>query len=461
MAALETEANEAVSRQQPEVFRDLTSGDILGNVLYMGVPSMVGFASMTIYALISMFWVARIGTAEVAAVTLFSSFAAILGAVNSMVGSGSVAVISRRFGERDFDGTANAVKQTMVMKFSMGLPMAAAGYLLAGHVLRVMTSDQRVISLGVAYARVYFLGLPFMFTMYTVYTALRGIGEAPRAMYIMLATTALNMGLDPLLIFKFGLGVRGAALGSALSAATAVTVGLLVLRFGQGCLRTRMRGFRTDPEVMGQVLRIGLPPFVESLSRSAAVWVFAIFVATYGVTVVAAYGIVTRVVELGAVFAVGLELGASAIVGQNMGAGKPERAAQSARKAALLALGIALGVSTLEVIFGREIMQIFGRATEVKALGAYVLVFFAIAQPMSACAVALASAFYGSGHTWPPMIAALTAAWVVQIPLAGLCVHVFHLPTLALWLVVILANVVLLSVMVAWFRRGTWKRGRV
>ena len=454
------EAKRASPAQEPEAFRDLTSGDILGNVLYMGIPSMIGFASMTMYALISMFWVARIGTAEVAAVTLFSSFAAILGAVNSMVGSGSVAVISRRFGEGDFDGTANAVKQTMVMKFLIGLPMGIAGYFLAGHVLRVMTDDERVISLGVAYARVYFLGLPFMFTMYTVYTALRGIGDAPRAMYIMLFTTALNIGLDPLLIFKFKLGVRGAALGSALSAMTAVTVGLLVLRFGGGCLRTRMRGYRFDPAVMGQVLRIGFPPFVESLSRSAAVWVFAIFVATYGVTVVAAYGIVTRVVELGAVFAVGLELGASAIVGQNLGAGKPERAAASARKAALLALGIALVFSTLEIAFGKHIMQVFGRASEVKVLGAYVLVFFAIAQPMSASAIALASAFYGSGHTWPPMIAALAAAWLIQIPLAGLCVHVFHLEALALWLVVILANVVLLAVMVAWFRRGTWKRGR-
>ena len=452
-------AKRASPAQEPEVFRDLTSGDILGNVLYMGVPSMIGFASMTIYALISMFWVARIGIAEVAAVTLFSSFAAVLHAINSMVGSGSVAVISRRFGERDFDGTANAVKQTMVMKFLIGLPMAVAGYFLAGHVLRLMTDDQRVISLGIAYAHVYFIGLPFMFTMYTVYTALRGIGDAPRAMYIMLATTVLNIGLDPLLIFKLKMGVRGAALGSALSATTAVVIGLAVLRFGEGCLRTRMSGYRFDFGVMRQVLKIGFPPFIESLSRSAAVWVFAIFVATYGITVVAAYGIVTRVVELGAVFAVGLELGASAIVGQNLGAGKPERAAASARKAALVALAVAVVVSTAEIIFGRQILGVFGRSAEVKATGAYLLIFFAIAQPFSASAIALASAFYGSGHTWPPMIAALAAAWLVQIPLAGLCVHVFHLQAVALWTVVIAANVMLCLVMIAWFRRGTWKKG--
>jgi putative MATE family efflux protein len=443
--------------QEPRIARDLTSGDVLGNVLYMGVPSMIGFAAMTVYALINMFWVARIGTPEVAAVTLFSSFAFVLGSINSMVGSGSIAVISRRFGERDFAGTANAIKQTIVMKLLIGLVMSVAGFCLVENVLRLMTDDPNVIRLGTAYGRIYFLALPFMFTMYTVYTALRGIGDAPRAMYIMLLSTLLNMGLDPLLIFKFKLGIRGAAIGTAISAAVAMTVGLLVLRFGEGSLRLRARGFRFDPGVMAQILKIGLPPFVESVARSVAYWVFAIFVAVYGTTTVAAYGITTRIIELGVVFAVGLELGASAIVGQNLGAKQPERAEASARKAALLALGVVATISTLEIVFGHEIMGVFGRSAEVQSKGAGILVFFAVGQPFTATAIALSSAFYGSGKTLPPMIAALVSAWVVQIPLAALCVHVFHLGVTAIWLVMILANVLLLAMLVAWFRRGRWK----
>jgi putative MATE family efflux protein len=452
--------SQARASQEPRIARDLTSGDVLGNVLYMGVPSMVGFAAMTVYALINMFWVARIGTAEVAAVTLFSSFAFVLSSINSMVGSGSVAVISRRFGERNFEATGNAIEQTIAMKLLMGLPMAVIGYFAIDNVLGLMTREQHIVDLGTQYGRIYFLGLPFMFTTYTVYTGLRGIGDAPRAMYIMLLSTGLNMSLDPLFIFTLGMGVRGAALATLISAAVAVTVGLLVLRFGEACVRIRPRGFRFDFGVMAQILKIGLPPFFESLSRSLALWVFAILVAAYGTTVVAAYGVSTRIVELGIVFAVGLELGASAIVGQNLGAGKPERAGASARKAAFLALGISAAISAAEIIFGREIMQVFGKSAEVKAQGVEVLRYFAVNQPLYATAIGLSSAFYGSGKTWPPMVAGLASAWAVNIPLSALCVHAFHLPVVAMWLVMIMSNCLLLAMLVGWFRSGAWRHGK-
>jgi putative MATE family efflux protein len=450
-------SKQAAASSQPKIARDLTSGDVLANVLYMGVPSMIGFAAMTVYALTDMFWVARIGTAEVAGVTLFSSFAFVIGAINSMVGSGSVAVISRRFGERDFAATANAIEQTIVMKFMIGLPMGVAGFFLVGKVLGLMTDDAAVIARGIEYGRVYFLGLPFMFTTYTVYTALRGIADAPRAMYIMLFSVGLNMGLDPLFIFTFGMGVRGAAVATVLSAAIAVAVGLAVLRYGEASVRIRPRGFKFDFPVMSEILRIGGPPLVESIGRSTAFWVLATLVATFGTTVVAAYGISMRIVELGIVFAVGLELGASAIVGQNLGAGKPARAQASARTASLLAFGIAAAISVVELIFAPQILSVFGRSGEVQAEGAEVLRYVAVGQPFMAAAIGLSSAFYGSGHTWPAMTAALASTWVVQIPVMAVCVHVLHLRAPALWLTMIFSNLLLFGIMVVWFRLGRWK----
>jgi Na+-driven multidrug efflux pump len=212
---------------------------------------------------------------------------------------------------------------------------------------------------------------------------------------------------------------------------------------------------------MGQILKIGFPPFIESMGRSLAFWVFAILVAAYGTTVVASYGISMRIFELGIVFAVGLELGASAIVGQNLGAGKPDRAEASARKAALLALAIAVTLSTVEMIFGRHILQAFGKSAEVKAKGAEVLRYFAVSLPFNATAIALSSAFYGSGNTLPPMIAGLVSAWAVNIPLSAVCVHVLHLRATAMWLVMILSNVLLLAMLVVWFRSGKWRHRKV
>ena len=444
-----------------DIKRDLTTGSILGNVLYMGIPSMIGFAAMTVYELTDMFWLARVGTEEVAAVTLFASVAWVMSSINSMVGSGSVAVISRRFGERDVDGTRNAIEQTLVMKFLIGLPMATVGYLAIRHILALMTKDATLVDLGAAYGRIFFLGLPFMFTSYTCYTALRGIGDAPRAMYIMLFSTGLNMALDPLFIVKLGLGVEGAALATVISAVCAVAVGGWVLRFATGRVRIRVRHFRFDPACMLQILRIGFPPFIESVARSVAFWLFAIFVAFYGTVIVASYGIGMRIIEVGIVFAVGLELGASAIVGQNIGAKKPDRAESTARNAALLALGLAVALSLGEIIFGEQIMNLFGRSDEVKVKGAEVLVYFAISQPFMATSIALSSAFYGSGNTWPPTITGLLSSWAIQIPATAIAVYLLGLGPNVMWIIMILANSIYLVVLLVWFMRGKWKYRKV
>jgi putative MATE family efflux protein len=447
--------------EQPKTGRDLTRGSILGNVLYMGIPSMIGFAAMTVYAITDMFWVARLGTPQVAAITLFGSFLWVLTSINSLVGSGSVAVISRRFGEKDYDGAACAIEQTILMKVAVAVPMSIIGYFTVGRVLGFMTGDTEVVGHGITYGQILFLGLPFMFSSYSVYTALRGKGEALKAMFIMLFSAALNMGLDPLFIFKFHMGVGGAATATVLSGFCALAVGLSVLRRPGSAARIGEKGLRVDLKTMRRILEIGFPPFIESVARSLAHWVFAVFVAVFGTVIVASYGICMRIIEVGVVFAVGLELGASAIVGQSLGAAKPDRAEASARNAAFLALALALTLSAIEIIFAERIMMSFGRSEEVRLVGAHVLRYWAVAQPFIATSIALSAAFYGSGKTWPPTIGELLATWAFQIPVAALLVYVLGHGADSMWTVVILAKVLYFFILVVWFRRGSWKEEKV
>lgn len=444
--------------EDPKIGKDLTEGSIMGNVLYMGIPSMVGFAAMVVYELTDMFWVSKLGTSQVAAITLFASFAWVVGSINSLVGSGSVAVVSRRFGEKDLDGTRNAIEQTIAMKLLMGIPMGVIGYFVIGSVLSLMTKDASVIDLGTQYGKIFFLGLPFMFASYTVYTALRGIGDAPKAMYIMLTSTVLNLGLDPLLIFKFKMGIRGAAIATVTSAIIALSIGLVILSSGHEKLRISMSRFRFDWGVMYRILSIGFPPFIESIARSVAYWVFSICVAVYGTLVVASYGICMRLMEFGIVFAVGLELGSSAIVGQNLGAGKPDRAEATAKKAALLALMISATISAAEIIFGRHILAVFGKSKEIASTGWRVLMFLAIGQPLTASTIALSSAFYGSGNTWPPTIAGLLTSWLFQIPVTAAFVYILKLPVEAVWITSIVTAAIYLTILVVLFERGNWKK---
>ena len=441
---------------------DITEGNILRSVLYMGIPSMIGFGAMTIYSLTDIYWVGRLGTVPVAAITLFAAIAWVLGSTNQIVGTGSVALISRRFGEREYEATRDVIRQTLLLKFSLATVMGIVGLLVIRPVLSIMTSDPETLEQAMIYGRIRLIGLPFMFSSYSFYTALRGVGDAPKAMYIMLLSTGLNVGLDPLFIFGFDLGIAGAAYATVLSAVIAVAVGVVVLASGRSNITVPIWGrFHPRFDVMLRILRIGVPAGVNGILRSTAHWLVTALVAGFGTVVVAAYGISGRILELGILFAVGLELGASAIVGQNLGARKKGRAREAVIKATLLVLGLTGVLGALEFVFAPQILGIFTNDPDVVVAGLLLVRIFAAAQIMIAMHIVLSSAFWGSGHTWPPTIVAGVVEWGIQIPLILFVIHVLEGTEQGVWWTMLIASSVEVLMTYIWFRRGHWMHQEV
>jgi putative MATE family efflux protein len=453
---------------------DITDGNVLRNVLYMGIPSMIGFGAMTIYGLTDIYWVGRLGTAQVAAVTLFGAIAWVLGSTNQIIGTGSVALISRRYGEKDYEATRDVIRQTILLKVAVAAVMAAIGLLIVPKVLTFMNAEPEARTHAITYANVYFYGLPFMFSSFTIYTALRGVGDAPKAMYIMLTSTALNVILDPLFMFDripilgltgipgLGLGVAGAALATVLSATVAVSIGLYVLSAGKCNITVPMwRKFHPRINVMLQILGIGGPAGLNSIMRSMAHWFVTTLVATFGTVVVAAYGFAGRILELGILFGVGLNLGVSAMVGQNLGAQKKERAHEAVVKATWLVMGITAALGAVEFAFARQILGFFTPDPDVVATGIVLVRLFAAAQIWIAMHITMSAAFWGSGDTWPPTIIAGVVEWGIQIPLILLAIHVLRTTEVGVWWAMFAASCVEVLMTFIWFQRGRWKHRAV
>jgi len=460
LGELDPDLTEAVLEQEPKV--DITKGNVLKNVLYMGIPSMIGFGAMTIYSLTDIYWVSRLGTAPVAAITLFAAIAWVFGSANQIIGTGSVALISRRFGEKRIEDTRDVIRQTLLLKFGIAMVMGALGLLIAPHVLKIMSDDPEVHRLAMSYGNIRFAFLPFMFTSYTIYTAFRGVGDAPKAMYIMLMSTALNVGLDPLFIFGFDMGIAGAAWATAVSAMAAVFVGIWLLGSGKGNITVPVWSrFQPRIRVMIEILKIGIPAGINGLLRSLAHWYVATLVATFGTIVVAAYGVSMRIMELGILFAVGLELGCGAIVGQNLGAKQKDRAHDAVVKATLLVLFLTGVLGAIEVVLAPQILGVFADDPSVLAAGIPLIRLMAIAQIMIAMHIVLSSAFYGSGNTWPPTVIAAIIEWGVQIPLILGAIHVLHTSELGVWWSMFIAASVEVILTYVWFRRGKWKDRKV
>ncbi|HWR83531.1 MAG TPA: MATE family efflux transporter, partial [Candidatus Deferrimicrobium sp.] len=201
---------------------DYTEGSILYSIIMMGLPSMIGFLTQHIYSLVDMYWVSKLPQQEaaVAGITFFSNIMWLFFSFNQLVGPGSVAVISRRYGEREFDLAEKAIKETLVLKLAFGVLFAVAGYFSLDRMLRLIGAEGEALVQSIAYGRIMFLGMPVMFATYSVFTALRGVANPHQAMVLMIGSNVLNLVVAPFFIFGWlGLpawGVRGAAFASVL-----------------------------------------------------------------------------------------------------------------------------------------------------------------------------------------------------------------------------------------------------
>jgi len=432
----------------------------------MGIPSMIGFAALNIYDIVDMFWVAKLGAEPVAAITIFSAFYWVISAANQIAGTGSLAVISRRYGEKDFPETERAIKDTIILKWVLAIFFGCIGFFLIDKILALLGAKGEVLSMGIRYGRVQFLGLGFAFSTFTIYTALRGIGNPNMAMAIMLGSTALNLILDPFLIFGWWffpeLGVVGAAVASVTSFTTAFLAGLLVFYAGRCNVVLHFKSqVRLKVSSMLKIMRIGLPTGLNDISFSFARLVVMPLVAVFGTEVVAIYGVGMRISSLGIMVIVGLGLGLSALIGQNLGAKKPDRAQKTADQASLLAIGIMAFFGLVNFVFAPLIVRIFFQSADLVSLGTALLRIQAIGFPLLGLYITLEMIFAGAGDNVPPMIIGMIYAWVLEIPLILLFTRVFGFDQNGVWWAIVLSIFVGASIFYYWYRKGKWLQRKV
>jgi putative MATE family efflux protein len=430
----------------------------------MGIPSMVGFGAMTIYGITDMFWVGRLGTPQVAAVTLMGSIIWVFSSVNQIVGTGSVALIARRFGEQKFVETSKVIKQTMLLKIIVPILLVYPLVILLEKVLRIMKADDQVTEFGLIYGRIILLGLPIIFLAYTIYTAFRGVGDAPKSMYLMLLSTFLNLVLDPIFIFDFGLGlgIAGAAYASVVSALTSIIIGIIMLITGKINIDFPWRShWIPNPKIMLSILKIGIPAGIENLMRSSAAWVVMVFISTFGSVIIASFGFTRRIIEVGVMFSIGMGMGNSAIVGQCLGAEKPERAGHSATLSAITIFIFLSLLAGVEILLAEYIMAFFSKDPAVIMKGKTILTIMSLLQPFVGAQIVLSSTFKGAGNTVPPLLITIITYWVIEIPFVLYLIKLLNLDYLFIFWSIVFAQAVGFTSIYIWFRRGKWKLKKV
>ena len=447
---------------------DYTEGSILGSIIKMGTPSMVGFLVSHIYYMIDMWWVAQLPAKEtaVAAITIFSNVGWVFSSINNLVGPGSVAVISRRYGEKKFEEAATAIKETYILKWSLGMLFGLLGFLFVDQIVYLAGARGETVQLSADYGRIIFLGMGFSLCTYSVYTALRGVANPNLAMGLMLGSTFLNMILDPLFIFGYlgfpRMGVAGAALASVIAYTITFLVGVGLFFTGITNVRLRLRSkIPISLKTMVKIIRISIPAWLGALSFSGARLAVMPMIAVFGNSVIAAYGVGMQISAIGISILVGIGLGLSALIGHNLGAEKKDRAKKTANQALLLAIGVMTALGIIVWFLAEPIMRIYFQSADTVGYGVAILRILAIGFPFTGIYLMLEEIYSGVGLNTPAMVVSIGHSWGLEIPAIFVLTQVLDFNQDAVWLSITGATFVSAIAFYFYYRRGQWLNVKV
>ncbi|MHB1328678.1 MAG: MATE family efflux transporter [Gemmatimonadales bacterium] len=442
--------------------KDFTSGPIRPALLLLAIPMVLEVALESVFAVVNMFWVNRLGAEAVAIVGLTEAMLSVIYALGMGLGIGATAMVARRIGEKDPEAASRTAVQAIAIGILVSVPIAIVGGFFATDLLRLMGASPELAAQGTGFARIMFVGNAAILLLFLINAIFRGAGDAAVAMRCLWIANLCNLILDPLLIFGIGpfpeMGVEGAAVATTVGRGIGVLYQLHRLRGADRRFMIERRHLRIDPELIAKLFRLSSTGIGQILIGTAS-WIGLVrIVASFGAEAVAGYTIAIRVVLFALLPSWGLSNAAATMVGQSLGAGKPDRAEEAVWRAGRLNLWFLGTIGALFVFAAPSIVAIFTSDPAVSGYAVLGLRLVSVGFPFYAYGMVVSNAFNGAGDTRTPTLLNFLCFWLWEIPLAFILAKVVGLGPTGVFIAIPVAfsTLALASAMI--FRRGAWKQ---
>lgn len=443
---------------------DLTQVPMAKAILWLTIPAFAGNAVQNIVNVIIMYYVSRLGTAAIAAVSVAANVAMLVFTAIIGLSVGATALIARFHGARDEINLRRAIVTTMAFSAVLAVVMAVAGFAAGKPLLRLLGAEADVVDLAFNYIWVFCLGGVGIIFLTNVGAALRGMGDSLTPTVLVVLAVLLDVVLEPLFIFGLGpfprWGVGGAALGAVI--AYSLTAGLSLVILARRHLPPGTLSFDyINGRMGGQIITIGVPASLQMLIRVIAQLTLVGFAALGGTAALAAYGIGFQLTGLILMPTFAFAMSAAILTGQNLGARQPDRAEKSALASVGMCLAIAALIVAGELLFARQLVSMFDDTPAVVDLGVKYLYICAPSFLIVPFGMILSRAMGGAGVSWAPLIGTAIVLLGVRIPMAYLFTHTFGMGTVGVFWAVSIPNALEGLATLAIFKTGVWKHKKL
>ncbi len=445
--------------------RDYTTGSITRNIWLLAIPMILEQATVVVFQLGDLFWVGRVNPQALAVVSLSGTIRWTLVSLAVGLGTGGMAVVARRVGEHNEEGADRATAQTLFLAVLVTLLLSGVGFLTIGPILRILGAGPDIFSTTLTYMQVTLAGLLAIVLFSVINTLFRGAGDARAAMLIGGGVNILSVLAEPFPVFGIGPLPRMGVVGAAVAVISVYAVGLLaqtaLLLSGKLHIRLVPRLLRPDLRLMWTIVTIAVPSTIEMFLRALSRVVLLGIVAIYGTFAVAGYGVANRLLLVSIVPGFGLGNAAATLVGQNLGAGRPERAEKSVWTIVGYNLAFVGSIVGLYLLFPGWFVGLFTHDPGVVHHASHCLRITGISYGFLAAGIIASRGLDGAGNTVPGMAIGLLTLWGVQVPLTYLLARWNLMGADGVWLGLSIANILNGILFVYWFRRGGWKLKQV
>jgi len=442
--------------------QDFTAISLNRAIVLLAAPMVLEMAMESLFGIVDIFFVAHLGADSTATVGITEGMLVMIFAVAMGLSMGSTAVVARRVGEKDHEGASTAAAQSIMLGAVLSVLIFVCVFPFAPRLMALMGASPGILHVGSTYARIMLSGSGIIMMLFLMNAIFRGAGDAAVAMRVLWVANFINLCLDPCLILGLGpfprLGVTGAAVSTSIGRSVGILYQVYILWKGRGRIRIHRRHLRIDFRVLAGIMRIAGNGTLQFLIMTAS-WVMMVrLIQTFGSAATAGYTVAIRIIMFSILPSWGLGSAAATLVGQNLGAQQPDRAAQSVWRAGFFNM-IFLGcVSLAFLLLAPRLVGFFSSDAVVIGFGANCLRMVSLCYILYAYGMVIVQAFNGAGDTFTPSMINLVSYWLVQLPLAFLLVRRIHAGANGVFLSILVAEVLLSILSIYIFRLGRWKK---
>jgi putative MATE family efflux protein len=445
--------------------QEFTSGSIRRAIFMLSIPMILEMLMESIFAIVDIFYVSQVSVNAVATIGLTESVITLVYAVAIGLSMAATAVVARRVGEKDLIGASHATVQVIILGVLVAAIISIIGILYPKEILGLMGAEPDLIEEGYGYTQVLLGGNVTIMLLFLINAVFRGAGNASVAMWTLILSNGLNIILDPMFIFGFGpipeFGVQGAAIATTIGRGSAVIFQLAVLFYGWSKIKIGVRDLVLRVGVMWNLVKVSLGGIGQFLIGTSS-WVFLMrIMSEFGSDVLAGYTIAIRVMLFTLMPSWGMSNAAATLVGQNLGAEKPDRAESSVWLTGKYNAYFMAFVSIIYLLFAKQIILLFNQEPEVVKYGALCLQVIAAGYVFYAYGMVVIQSFNGSGDTKTPTYINFVCFWLFQLPIAYVSAITLNLGPKGVFWSITIAEVLLAVIGIVWFRKGHWKTVKV